>query len=56
MKKIYYAKWYNGTSALANVSFEARSDYEAKVRAAKVKRDLGLQREPEITHQGRLIK
>jgi hypothetical protein len=43
----YTANWGRaGQPSTANVSFEARSDYEAKEKANRVARELGLRISP----------
>lgn len=51
-KKIYTARWWGTNSS---VSFEARSDYEARLRAEKIRKELGHTRTPDISCEGRLI-
>jgi hypothetical protein len=49
--RLYKARWgQTGAPDIANVSFEARSDYEAKLRADKIARELG------VTHTPRTIQ
>jgi hypothetical protein len=49
--RLYKARWgMAGQPDIANVSFEARSDYEAKLRADKIARELG------VTHTPRTIQ
>jgi hypothetical protein len=43
----YTAKWAQaGHPSFANVSFEARSDYEAKQKANRIARELNIQHTP----------
>ena len=49
----YTAKW----DRIANVSFEARSDYHAKLRADKIARELQVTHTPRIiTSNGRVVE
>lgn len=54
----YTARWAQpGQTSIANVSFEARSDYHAKKSANKIARDLGVTRTPRtITKDATLIE
>jgi hypothetical protein len=48
----YTARWAQaGQPSIANVSFEARSEYEAKQRANKIARELGLRTSPRTIMQ-----
>ena len=58
MKKHHYtARWAQaGKPSIANVSFDAISDYHARVQATKIARELGVSNVPRtITKEGRLI-
>lgn len=47
MKQQYTARWGQpGHPSLGNVSFDARSDYEAKQRADKIAREINLTKTP----------
>lgn len=59
MKQQYTARWAQpGHPSIGNVSFDARSEYEAKQRANKIARELNLIHTPRtITNsKGELIE
>lgn len=52
-KMKYKARWERGCTSVADVDFEARSDYEAKQVANKLARELGVTNTPRtITRRG----
>jgi hypothetical protein len=55
--KHYTARWaHPGQPSIGNVSFDAQSDYHAKLRADKIARDIRLTNTPRtITCDGRII-
>lgn len=59
MKKYYYARWLDSSNGgqLGNVSFFARSDAEAKTKADRIGRDIGLPRSRRTLHENnRLVQ
>jgi len=57
-KKHYTARWAQaGKPSIANVSFEASHDANAKLRANKIARELGVTNTPRtIVNDGRLVE
>jgi hypothetical protein len=56
--KNYTARWaQTGRPTIGNVSFEAQSDYHAKLRANKIAKEISCTNTPRtITCEGKLIE